>query len=40
MQRALEAFGLTVAKTYLGALVITVYVFPAIFVFATWALLG
>jgi hypothetical protein len=40
MKRMLEAFSRGVANTYLGALAITVFFFPAIFVVATWALLG
>jgi hypothetical protein len=39
MQRALEAFSRG-ANTYQGVLVIVVYVFPVISVFAAWALLG
>jgi hypothetical protein len=40
MKRALEAFGRTVAQTYLAAVAITVYAFPVIFVIAMWALVG
>jgi hypothetical protein len=40
MKRALAAFGLTAGKTYLGFLLIVVYVFPATFVFTTWALVA
>jgi hypothetical protein len=40
MKRTLEAFGRTVARTYLAALAIVVYAFPVIFVIAMWALVG
>jgi hypothetical protein len=40
MKHMLEAFARGFAKTYLGLLVIIVYIFPAIFVCAAWALLA